>query len=376
MPLIATPEQEELRRSLRRFLQQVSGREQVRALLTDDAGYDPAVWHRMATELGLQGLALPEQFGGSGATFAELGVVFEEFGRALVCAPFLSSVVLTGHVLLAVDDPPAQARWLPGIADGTLLATLAVPAGAGHDRAAPLPQATASAGGWRLDGTVMFVPDAQIAQLLLIAARTPAGTSVFAVRAGATGLDRTALPNIDLTRRVSRVDLHATPAELIGPQGGADAALQRALQLATVALAAEQVGGAQACLDMAVGYACTREQFGRPIGSFQAIKHQCADLQVQVVSARSAATWACGIASGEQDPAQLPLAAALAGAYCADAFVTAAKANLQIHGGIGFTWEHDAHLYLKRAKSGQLLLGTPDQHRDTAARLMGITHEQ
>jgi len=369
--LTNTPEQEELRASVRRFLADKSPSEAVRRSMESDEGHDPALWRQMAGQLGLQGIAVAEEFGGAGYGPVELGIVLEETGRALLPSPFFATVALAGQALTASEDLEAQARWLPGIADGSLTATVALSeeqGGASLD--AVTTRAVLDAGSWRLTGTKMFVVDGDSADLLLVVARADEGLGLFAVDAAADGVTRTRLDALDPTRRLGRVELAGAPAGRVGPEGDAREFLQRVLDLAVVALAHEQVGGASACLDSAVEYAKIRVQFNRPIGSFQAIKHKCADLLLEVEAGRSAAYSAAWYAA--EDPAELPVAAALAGSYCSEAFTHAAKENIQIHGGIGYTWEHDAHLYLKRAKSSELLFGTPVRHRARLADLVGI----
>jgi alkylation response protein AidB-like acyl-CoA dehydrogenase len=216
----------------------------------------------------------------------------------------------------------------------------------------------------------MFVIDGNNANLVLVAGRTDKGVSLFAVEGGAAGMTATPLATMDQTRKQARLEFTSTPARLVGEEGAAAPVLSRTLDLAAVALAAEQVGGAQRCLDMAVEYAKTRIQFGRPIGSFQAIKHKCADMLLEVESAKSAAYYA-GWAAAE-DSEELPVVASLAKSYCSEAYFHAAAENIQIHGGIGFTWEHDAHLYFKRAKSSELMLGDPSYHRELLAQRIGI----
>jgi alkylation response protein AidB-like acyl-CoA dehydrogenase len=280
-------------------------------------------------------------------------------------------VALAGQALVHSGDAAARSRWLPAIADGTLTATLALSEERGGGALDEVATSAARDGdGWALTGTKMFVVDGASADLVLVVARADDEVGLFAVEAGAAGMTRTPLDALDLTRRLGRIDLDATPAERVGPAGDATEFLQRTIDLAVVALAHEQVGGASACLDTAVAYAKIRVQFDRPIGSFQAIKHKCADLLVEVESARSAAYSAAWAAA--EDPAELPVAAALAGSYCSEAYTHAAKENIQIHGGIGYTWEHDAHLFLKRAKSSELLFGTPVRHRARLADLIGI----
>ena len=364
-------EQEELRRTVRSFLEQKSPEAEVRRLMETTEGYDPAVWKQMGEQLGLQGLAVPEDFGGSGFSYIELGVVLEEMGRALLAAPYFSTVVLAANTLLHCGDDAAKKEYLPGIASGETIATLAFTEDAGRwDADGIQMQASGSGDRWTLDGTKMFVLDGHVADLVLVAARTGAGISLFAVSGDAQGLTRTPLSTMDQTRKQARLEFSGTPARLIGSDGGGWDVLSRVLDLAAVGLAAEQVGGAQRCLEMSVEYAKVRVQFGRPIGSFQAIKHKCADMLLEVESAKSAAYYAMWAASELND--ELPVVASLAKAYCSDAYFHAAAENIQIHGGIGFTWEHPAHLYFKRAKSSELLLGDPTYHRELLAQRIGI----
>jgi alkylation response protein AidB-like acyl-CoA dehydrogenase len=357
--------EEELSSSVRRFLTDKAPSEAVRRWIESEIGFDPAVWQVAAEQLGLPGLALPEKFGGAGGGPAELGVVLEETGRALLPSPFFATVALAAQALVASGDDAAMARWLPGIADGSLTATVAVAEESGSWRPEDV---TATVTGGTLSGTKMFVVDGDSAALLLAVARTGTGLGLFAVESDAPGVSRTRLDTLDRTRRLGRIDFAGAPAVRVGPTD--DAFVRRVLDLAVVALAAEQVGGAQACLDAAVEHAKVRIQFGRPIGAFQAIKHKCADMLLHVESARSAARHAATVA--EDEPGELPVAAALAAAYCAEAYIHTAKENIQIHGGIGYTWEHDAHLHLRRAKSSELLFGSPVAHRARLAALTGI----
>jgi len=364
-------EQEELRKSVRRFLEDKSPETEVRRLMETTEGYDPAVWSQMAQQLGLQGLAIPEEFGGSGYTYVELIVVLEEMGRALLCAPYFATVALAANALLASGDDSAKKEYLPGIASGETIATLAITEPAGRwDEAGITLQATGSGDSWTLNGTKSFVIDGHTATLIIVAARTAAGVSLFAVPGDAAGLTRTALSTMDQTRKQAKLEFSGTPARLIGADGAGWATLSKTLDLAAVALAAEQVGGAQKVLEMSVEYAKVRVQFGRPIGSFQAIKHKCADMLLEVESAKSAAYYSGWAAAEDSD--ELPVVASLAKAYCSDAYFHAAAENIQIHGGIGFTWEHDAHLYFKRAKSSEILLGDATYHRELLAQRIGI----
>ena len=371
MTLIFTEEQEQLRTSLRRFLADKAPGAAVRLWMESDQGQDPAVWRQMAEQLGLHGVALPEKYGGSGGGPVELGIVLAEMGRMLLPSAYFATVALAGQALAASADDAAKARWLPSIADGSLTATLALAEERGSWRPEDVTtSATRSGDGWILTGTKMFVVDGHTAGLLLVVARTEAGPALFAVVGDAVGVTRARLDALDPTRRLARIDLDRVAAERVGPAGDQSAYLGTVFALVGTALAAEQVGGAQACLDAAVQYAKIRVQFGRPIGSFQAIKHKCADLLVDVEAARSAAYHAA--AEAAEGSTGLPVAAALAAAYCSKAYTHAAKENIQIHGGIGYTWEHDAHLYLKRAISSEQLFGSPALHRARLADLIGI----
>jgi alkylation response protein AidB-like acyl-CoA dehydrogenase len=364
-------EQEELRRLVRRFLEEKSPESEVRRLMATADGYDEAVWRQMADQLGLQAMIIPEEDGGAGFGYVELAVVLEEMGAALLCAPYLSTVALATNALLHSGDDVARKRWLPEIASGETIATLALTEDSGKwELDASTTTATQRNGEWTLSGHKSFVLDGHTAGLVLVAAKADAGLSLFAVESGADGFTATPLATMDQTRKQARLEFTNTPATLVGREGDAATGLERTLQLACVALAAEQVGGAQRVLDNAVDYAKNRMQFGRPIGSFQAIKHKCADMLLEVESARSAAYYGAWAASS--DDAELPWAASLAKSYCSEAYFHCAGENIQIHGGIGFTWEHHAHLYFKRAKSSELLFGDPAYHRELLAQRLGI----
>jgi alkylation response protein AidB-like acyl-CoA dehydrogenase len=366
MSMTFTEEQDEFRASVRRFLEEKSPSAEVRRLMETDEGYDPAVWQQMAGQLGLQGLALPEEYGGSGYGFIEQIVVLEEMGRALLCAPYFSSVVLAGTALMQSGDEGAKRDLLPGIADGLTIATLAWVENPAEWRTGSLSTTAKRSGdGYTIDGTKTLTLDGHTASLILVVAQADGGPSLFAVDAPGRGLTRRKLETLDMTRKAAALEFAGTPARLIAAEGAAADILERTLQLGAVALAAEQVGAANKCLDVSVEYAKLRVQFGRPIGSFQAIKHKCADMLLEVESARSAAYYAAWAAADGSD--ELPLVASLAKACCSDALASVAAENIQIHGGIGFTWEHDAHLYYRRAKSAEQLLGSPSEHRDLLA---------
>ena len=364
-------EQEELRKMVRSFLENKSSEEAVRENMETVNGFDAGVWSQMAGEMALQGLAIPEEFGGQGYSFIELGVVLEEMGRALLCAPFFSSVVLAANTLLLSGDDAAKKTYLPGIASGETIATLATTEPSGRwDEAGITIEAKGAGSDFTISGTKSFVLDGHTANLIIVAARTAKGVSLFAVEGNASGLTRTALSTMDQTRKQAKLEFSNTPAKLIGTEGNGGAVLSQVMDLAAVALAAEQVGGAQKVLEMAVQYAKDRIQFGRPIGSFQAIKHKCADMLLEVESAKSAAYYGMWCAAEMNE--ELPSVASLAKAYCSEAYFHATAENIQIHGGIGFTWEHPAHLYFKRAKSSELIFGDPTYHRELLAQRIGI----
>ena len=299
-------------------------------------------------------------------------MVLEEMGASLLCAPFFSTVALAANAILTSGDQSAAEYLLPGIAAGGDHRHPGLHRGhgtVGRRRHHPRRGAIGGRAG-TLNGHKSFVIDGHTAGLILVVGRTPAGLSLFGVKGDADGLTRTPLPTMDQTRKQARLEFTDTPAWLIGTDGGAEPGLSKTLDLAAVALAAEQVGGAQRCLDSSVEYAKTRIQFGRPIGSFQAIKHKCADMLLEVESAKSAAYYAGWAAAEDSD--ELPVVASLAKSYCSEAYFHAAAETIQIHGGIGFTWEHPAHLYFKRAKSSELMLGDPSYHRELLAQRIGI----
>lgn len=364
-------EQEELRNIVRSFLENKSSEETVRELMETEKGFDDAVWSQMAEQMGLQSLIIPEEYGGSGYSYVELCVVLEEMGRRLLPAPYFSTVVLAANTILHSGDDAAKTELLPGIASGETKATLALTEANGRwDEQGIEATATKSGDGYTITGEKMFVLDGHTADLIVVAAKSDAGTSLFTVQADASGLTREALSTMDQTRKQAKLTFDGTPAQLLGTEGQGWDVLSKVLDLVVVALAAEQVGGAQLVLEMAVQYAKDRVQFGRPIGSFQAIKHKCADMLLEVESAKSAAYYAAWCAAEMND--ELPSVASLAKAYCSEAYFHAAAENIQIHGGIGFTWEHPAHLYFKRAKSSELLFGDPTYHRELLAQRIGL----
>ena len=363
MSTALSAEQNDLRQTVGDLLAKRSGESEVRRLMDSDTGYDASLWRELAA-MGLLGLCIPEEHGGAGAGAAELAVVSEQIGRALMCGPYLSTAVLTPHLLLALGDQTECAGVLPRIAAGEFITSVAfAEAGSARPPEHPSTVAAAAGEGWTLAGEKTYVLDAGAAQRFYVQAATPSGSAVFAVDAGAPGLTVIPLAGVDQTRRQATVCLNETPARLLGPATALDIALDRA----AIALIAEQAGGALHAAQMAADYARTRYQFGRAIGSFQAIKHMCVDMLLEAQSALSAARHvAAAFDAGDADrDADL----ALAQAYCSDSFVSVAAANIQAHGGIGFTWEHPAHLYLRRARTDAQIFGDPAWHRERYVRI-------
>ncbi|MCH2171773.1 acyl-CoA/acyl-ACP dehydrogenase [Myxococcota bacterium] len=370
MNLTFTEEQDELRATVRQFFADKSDEQAVRAHMNLPSGYDGDLWTQMAEQIGLAGLIVPEEHGGAGFGYKELCIVMEEMGRVLACAPYLATSVTATNALLQCADEATRNSLLPSIATGETIATLAYVESSGcWDLSEVNMRAQSKDDGWLLDGEKGWVLDGVAADVILVVARTETGLEVFRVEGDAEGLTRSDLPTLDLTRKLAKLSFASTPATKIS-EGDQSEALERVLALTVVALAAEQVGGAQACLDMAVEYASTRLQFGRPIGSYQAIKHKCADMLVEVEFAKTAAYHACFSAADE--PGELLEAASLAKAYCSEVYFHAAAENIQIHGGMGFTWEHPAHLYFKRAKASALLFGDAAHHREALATIVGL----
>jgi len=365
-----TDEHEELRTTLRRFLEENSDEALVREQMVTERGYDPRVWELITEQMGLTGLIIPEEYGGAGYTYVELLIVLEEMGRALLCAPYLGTAVFATNALLHCADETTRKELLGDIAAGRTIASVAHAEPNGRwDLAGVEMQATKTDGGFELNGSKTWVLDGHTADVLLVVARSEGGLSLFRVDTDAAGLKKSLIPSLDITRKLARLDFDGTPAALVS-SGDQTGALEHVLALTIAALAAEQVGGAQMCLETATEYAKTRLQFGRPIGSYQAIKHKCADMLVEVELAKSAAYAACfAAANAEEDFAQM---AALAKSCCSEAYFHTAAESIQIHGGMGFTWELPVHLYFKRAKSSELFLGDAAHHREVLAELVGI----
>ncbi|WP_293004052.1 acyl-CoA dehydrogenase family protein [Mycobacterium sp.] len=362
-------EQRALRGAVADLMTRHSSEAQVRAQMATETGLDPAVWRELAA-MGLTGLLIDEKHGGAGAGPADMGIVMEEMGRALLVSPFLSTAVLVPGLLAETRDAAECDAVLPRIAAGDLIATAAF----AEDGSARLPDPIATSAGliggaWHLTGYKHFVLDGLSAQLVYVLAATDAGPSVFAVDAGAPGLTVTPLTTVDPTRKQCRLQFVDTPARLVGRPGTGVEVFDAALDRAALALISEQAGGARRVVEMATEYAKTRYQFGRAIGSFQAVKHMCADMLLEAESTVSAARFAVA-AFASQAPSRLA-DLALAQAYCSDAFVFVAATSIQVHGGIGFTWEHPAHLYLRRARSDAQLLGGASWHRERYLQQIG-----
>jgi acyl-CoA dehydrogenase len=349
--LIESREQGELRGALREFFAEGSVSEEV-------------LWRRLAGELGVHGLAIPESYGGTGYGFGELAVVLEEAGRALRGARLLPTVVMAGHALLYSGDAEACASYLPLIADGTLTATVA-----GFEDE-PAITAERGSAGWTLQGAVDFALDGQEAGLVVVRAGTSDGERLFACEPAAGTCVRTPRRVLDETLPQARLEFHGAPAEPVGEADRVAEVVERTLDTGRAALAAVQVGGSDHALAATVSYVGQRKQFGRPVGSFQAVKHRLADLLVEVEAARSAAAYATACVAGGS--AELPIAASAAALVCSGAFQLATAEYVQLHGGIGFTWEHPAHLYVRRARTAQVMFGGADFHRARLAKLLGL----
>jgi alkylation response protein AidB-like acyl-CoA dehydrogenase len=373
-------EQDMLRQTARAFLEEHCPTTFVRHMMEDDKGYSADLWKEMA-ELGWLGLAFPEAYGGQGLGFVDLTVILEEMGAALLPSPFLSTVILAGQTILLGGSEAQKKAYLPKIAEGALIATLAMtePAGRFDAEGITAVKATPQGAGFSITGTKLFVPDAHIAELLVVAARTKetddksTGISLFLVEGNSPGVSTTLLKTMDQTRKQCEVvfdNVQVGRDRLLGTLDQGWPILQKVLNLATVSLCAEMVGGAQRVLDLSVSYAKERVQFGRPIGSFQAIKHKCAEMMLQVESAKSAAYYAAWAV--DEDVPEAPLAVSMAKAYCSDAYRNTAGEGIQVHGGIGFTWEHDMHLYFKRAKYAEFTFGDATYHRELVAQGLNL----
>ena len=358
-----TDEQNQLRAAVRKFCSENFDEQTVRRLMESDPPFDPKVWTRLGSELGVLGLSVPEADGGVGGTLVDQAVAVEELGASLACGPVFGTVFLAIPALVAAQAGQVRDALLAELVEGRRTAAFVV-----ADRAGAPEAVTVTADGEALTGTVERVVDAGAADDLLVAARGADGVALYAVDAAGPGVQRTPLVTLDLTRPQATIQLSGAPGRLVAGPGEAERVIEHALQVGAALLAAEQVGAGQHLLDLSVEYAKSRLQFGRPIGSFQAVKHRLADLLVDLEHARSTAyhaVWA--LADGSDDPA---LAVSIAQATCSAAFTRIATDTIQVHGGIGFTWEHQAHLYFKRAITDAALLGSAEQHRSRVAELV------
>ena len=357
-----TDEQEQFREFVRRFFNDTTPTTEVRRIMESQSGFDEGIWHRLASELSLTGVSIPEAYGGSGFGIVELGIAMEEMGRCLYPSPYLASCVLAAKALEFVASETQRSELLPAIAAGDQVATLAFLENEGAPVVTDVScTATQSGDEFELTGNKHFVLDAMVADYLLVTAMTEKGLSLFQVDRTAPGLNVRALKVIDPTRRVSKVDLVNTPGVLVGAEGAAQEGLERALNIAFIALANESVGGAQRLFEDTLEYTKLRRQFGRAIASFQAIKHRMTEYLLSVELAKSAAYYTAEAADvGEEDLAKL---ASIAKASASEAYLKAGVESIQLHGGIGFTWENDTHLWFKRAKSSEVFLGNPSWHR-------------
>jgi len=376
MDFAFSEEQEMLRRSTREFLAKECSSKVVRQLMESADAHDPALWKKMA-DLGWTALGIPEEYGGVG-TFLDLIVVLEEGGRSLLPGPFFATMGLAVPALIEAGTEAQKKEVLTAIAEGKARATLAFTEPSGRwDAGGVTLSAKPVGGGWRLDGVKLFVPDAAGADYTVVAARTRGegeeGISLFLVKGKPKGMTVTELQTLDMTRRWNEVRFDGVELgadALMGPQDKAWPALKRALEWATAALCAEMIGGAQKVLEESTEYAKTRHQFGKPIGIYQAVSHKLADMLVLSESGRSAtyyAAWAV-----EADAPDRSLASSMAKAYVSDAYRKVAGDGIQVHGGIGFTWEHDMHLYFKRAKASEVTLGDATYHRELVAQALDL----
>jgi len=372
-------EQELLRATARKFLENECPSTFVRERMAEPAGVTDEFWAKLA-EQGWLGLVYPEEYGGAGLGFVDLTVLMEEMGRFVMPGPFFATTILGGLAILEAGSAVQKKAWLPRIATGEAKATVAwTEPTVRWDAAGVTTTARAADGGFVLSGTKLFVPDAHLADVLVVAARTSEGpraedgVSLFLVPRGVGGLEVKLLPTMDQTRKLCEVTLRdaRVPGDaLLGTRNGGWSALARVVDRATVALCAEMCGGAQRVLEMTTEYAKIRVAFGKPIGSYQGVKHRAADMLVDVENAKSLTYYAAW--TMDENSTEAPLAASMAKAYASDAYRRVAGAGIQLHGGIGFTWEHDLHLYFKRAKASEFTFGDATYHRERVAQLIHL----
>jgi alkylation response protein AidB-like acyl-CoA dehydrogenase len=383
MDFAFTEEQHMIRDTAAAFLEKVSTSVAVRKAMATESGYEEHVWQAICNDMVWPALHIPEQYGGMGLGYVELAATLEQMGRSMLCSPFFSTVCLGANALMLAANEKQKAHYLPLIAQGSLTATLAYTGlNRRWDAAAVECTAQRVEDGYVLDGTYRYVPDGHSAGLIVVAARRPGsvgtrGVSLFVLDANSAGLAREYLPTMDQTRKQAQLVLRNVRVDcnaLLGKEGEAWPKLAQVIQLAQIALAAEQMGGAQQILDMTVAYSKERVQFDRSIASFQAVKHKAADMMLRSEVARSAVYYAACVADEalQQSPlaGELAEAASVAKAWCSDAYLKNAGEGLQLHGGVGFTWEYDVHLHLKRARSMAGFLGSASWHREQVAALL------
>jgi alkylation response protein AidB-like acyl-CoA dehydrogenase len=360
-------EQEAFRESLRGYLGERSGTREVRRLMESEAGWEREGWARLNAEMGLAAVRIPEAYGGQGFGFSEQCIVMEEMGRVLLCAPYFASAVLAAGAILQAGTEAQKAALLPGIASGDVVGTLAWVEDSGRwDAEGTTLSAVRDGAGWRLDGHKSFVIDGHTADLVVVLGRTAAGLSLFTVEGAA--VSRRAVQGIDPTRKLARLEFAGVKAELLGEDGGAAGPFGRVMTEAAVCLANEMVGGAERLREDALAYAKMRMQFGKSIAGFQSMKHKQADMLMEVELAKSAAYYAA--AALDEGDADVTVAAAIAKAAASEAYLQTAIHAVQIHGGIGFTWDNDTHLWFKRAKASEVMLGDATLHRERMMQAM------
>ncbi len=383
MEFVFTEEQEMIRESAAGFLSDVSNSEAIRTAMVTESGYDADLWQRICAEMYWQAIHIPEEYGGMGLGYVELAALLEQMGKHLLCSPYFSTVCLGVNAILIAGTEQQKQQWLPKIAEKGLTATLAYTGTNGRwDASAVEATYTANDKGYILNGRLRFVPDGHTAELLVVAARVEGssgeeGISLFVLPSNTSGISRQWLATMDQTRKQAEIVLSDVVLSADAVMENAEKAwpqLATIIQLAQVSIAAEQLGGAEQALDMAVAYTQEREQFGRTIASYQAIKHKAADMLLKVEVSRSAVYYAACVAQeclaedGDKEfAAELMEASSMAKAYCSDTFFFNAGTSIQLFGGVGFTWEYDCHLYFKRAKSTETFLGNSSYHRELIA---------
>jgi len=388
MEFAFTEEQEMIRDTAAAFLAEVSTSEAIRQAMATERGYDPELWQRICGEMYWQAIHVPEAYGGMGLGYVEVVAMMEQMGRYLLCSPFFSTVCLASNALLVAGSDEQKSQWLGKLCAEGLTATVAFNGGVNRWDAQCVTASYRREGdAFLLNGDYRYVIDGHTSELLIVAAREEGsqgeqGLSLFLLPADSAGVSTKWLPTMDQARKQASVcltDVALSADALLGETGQGWTALSEVINLASVALAAEQVGGCQQLLDMTVDYTAERVQFNRPIASFQAVKHKAADMMLQTEVARSGVYYAACVAQealeGGELAAELPEAASVAKSYCSDAYFAIAGDALQLFGGVGFTWEYDVHLYFKRAKSSEHLLGNGAVHRERLAALLLDTED-